>query len=363
MVSDVNPSGAKSPDETDRSAARRRFLDHSGAWSFLSPLDADSSSRAYARVVNRAGETAVLMDTAPDSAPDSPPGHKISDFLRIACALRACGLHTPEIYAADPDQGFVLMEDFGDTRFSAAFAAGHDPARLYALATDVLVHLRDHEPDLALPDYFKSHVHTGRRRIVDWFIPAQRRTVNRDGLAEDYLSVWDKIEKTLPPPVTGFIHVDFHVDNLMYIETAQGLDQCGLLDFQGAMHGPLAYDLANLLGDMRIDVPISVHDPAMTRFCSGMPPQDAESTRLWCAVLSAQFHCRMAGQVIRLALIGNKPHYMIYLPRILRLLRADLAAPGLGPMRAWMDENAVDLTGLSDINIKGAMEFIRPDAF
>ncbi|MCB9978720.1 MAG: phosphotransferase [Rhodospirillales bacterium] len=344
-------------------AARRDFLGRAGGWAFLAPVGADSSSRSYLRVQDKTGKTAILMESALDSSPLSTPGHKISDFLRIADALRGSGLHTPEIYAAAPDQGFVLMEDFGDVSFRAALEAGADPVEVYTLAANVLIHLRGAAPDLALPDYFASPVHTGRRRIVDWLLPVQRRAVNPDGLAEDYLSVWDKVQSALPPPMTGFLHVDFHVDNLMWVEGKQGLDRCGLLDFQGAMRGPLAYDLANLLGDMRVDVPDVVHDPVMTRFCAGMTRQDAESTRLWCAVLSAQFHCRMAGQVIRLALVGGKPLYLSYLPRILRLLRADLTAPILEPIRRWMDENNVDLSPPGAINPEEIKKFIRPDAF
>lgn len=341
---------------------REDFLRQSGEWRVTAPLTEDGSSRRYVRVSDKAGKTAVLMESAPDSSPLSTPGHKVVDFLRIARALREEGLHTPEIYAAAPDQGFVLMEDFGDTRFHTALKTGADPQVLYALATDVLVHLRDAAPDLTLPAYFASHVHTGRRRIVDWFLPVQRRAVNPDGLAEDYLSVWDKIQSSLPPPMTGFLHVDFHVDNLMWIEAKQGLDRCGLLDFQGAMRGPLAYDLANLLGDMRLDVPDVVHDPVMARFCAGMTREDAESARLWTTVLSAQFHSRLAGQMIRLTL-GGKPRYLDYLPRILRLLRADLTAPILEPIRRWLDENSVDLSPPGAINPEEIKKFIRPDAF
>ncbi|HRC27741.1 MAG TPA: phosphotransferase, partial [Alphaproteobacteria bacterium] len=154
-----------------------------------------------------------------------------------------------------------------------------------------------------LPDYFASHVHTGRRRIVDWLLPLLRRALNPDGLVEEYLSVWKSIERNLPPPETGFTHVDFHVDNLMWIEGAQGTDRCGLLDFQGAMRGPLAYDAANLLGDMRIDVPACVHAPVLARLCENLSPQETERFHLWHVVMGAQFHCRMAGQVIRLALV------------------------------------------------------------
>lgn len=62
--------------------------------------------------------------------------------MEIARYLRLSGLSAPEIYAAQPDQGLLLTQDFGDLRF--ADVADQEPERaseLYALATDVLIHL------------------------------------------------------------------------------------------------------------------------------------------------------------------------------------------------------------------------------
>jgi aminoglycoside/choline kinase family phosphotransferase len=358
-VKRVEPNGQRSGQMN-----RSEFLSRSSGWTVQRPLTADGSSRRYSRVSNKAGRTAVLMESAPDSSPLSTPGHRIEDFVRIGRALRDCGLRAPEIYAAEPLSGFVLMEDFGDVTFHAALTSAAAPEPLYDLAARVLVHLRRHPPEIDdLPDYFASHVHTGRRRIVDWLLPLVRRAPNPDGLVEEYLDIWKNIERTLPPPEVGFVHVDFHVDNLMWIDGAHGTDRCGLLDFQGAIRGPPAYDAANLLGDMRVDVPACVHGPVLARLCEDLSPQEADRFRLWRVVMGAQFHCRMAGQVIRLALVGNKPRYLDYLPHLLEMLRRDLEAPILGPLRAWLTKNGVDLDTPGAINLSNARDFIRPDAF
>lgn len=342
---------------------REDFLRSSGNWAVVAPLRTDGSSRTYARVQNPRGKTAVLMESAPDFSPLSSPGHRISDFLRLATALRETGLHAPEIYAAEPDDGLILMEDFGDTSFHDVLRKGAAPLELYKMAAQILAHLRVQPPDVELPDYFQSHVHKGRQRIVDWYLPAIKRAQNPDGLVDSYLDAWAKVERTLPPPATGFVHADVHVDNLMWIEDAQGLNRCGILDFQGAMKGPLAYDVANLLGDMRISVPASVHEPVLDIACDGMNRSNAESFRLWRITLSAQFHARMVGQVIRLALVSGKPQYMDYLPRLLVALQEDLKHPFLIPMERWMRENGVDLNPSDDINAESLGPFIRPDAF
>jgi aminoglycoside/choline kinase family phosphotransferase len=61
--------------------------------------------------------------------------------------------------------------------------------------------------------------------------------------------------------------------------------------------------------------------------------------------------------------VGNKPRYLDYLPHLLEMLRRDLEAPILGPLRAWLTKNGVDLDTPGAINLSNARDFIRPDAF
>ena len=48
---------------------------------------------------------------------------------------------------------------------------------------------------------------------------------------------------------------DYHSPNLMWLPERKGVKSVGILDFQDALRGPLAYDLVSLLQDARLDVP------------------------------------------------------------------------------------------------------------
>ena len=315
----------------------------------------DMASRRYFRLSSAGKPSLILMEALPDRSGVFTPGHKLSDFIRIDHFLAARQIHVPEILAADEEEGFVLLEDFGDQSAHAALEAGIDPSGLYAKATDILIAMRDRiSPDeITLPDYYDTHIHTARRRIVDWYLPVTRGTRNHDGLLSEYLAVWDRIEKNLPPCPKGFVHGDFHVQNLMRLADG-GL---GVLDFQGAMWGPLAYDLVNLLEDMRYDVPAGIRTAMLERY-------GAEAAmRSWVRVLGTQFHCRLLGQVIRLAIVGSKPSYLRFIPRLQNYIRDGLADPVLAPLAAWFERERVDLdyNGFDDVNAMAAV--IRPDAF
>ncbi len=104
---------------TDRAATISGFLtDHGWGAAASTPLAGDASARRYLRLA-RGDERAILMDS-PNPAEDVVP------FIAIADILRGLGLSAPEIKAAKPDDGLLLLEDFGDGTFTRLIAQGAD---------------------------------------------------------------------------------------------------------------------------------------------------------------------------------------------------------------------------------------------
>ncbi len=200
----IQPSGHPTIQQwfDSRAALRQAFLTQCNwSGSALEPVGEDCAFRRYFRLRGQ-GRSVILMESVPAGAAMATPGHNLHDFIRIGSWLRARGLNAPEIYEADEKNGYILMEDFGDLSFKKALEQGVDSAALYQLGTDVLIELHNTDSAaLALPPYYQSHVHTGRRRVVDWYMPAVLRRKNADGLAGDYLAVWDAVEKKTSRPV------------------------------------------------------------------------------------------------------------------------------------------------------------------
>ena len=115
-----------------RHRAMTAFLAAQG-WRGAAPamLTADASFRRYYRLADN-GRRAVLMD-----AP--PPQEDIRPYVAVAALLRGLGFSAPEIYAEDSDNGFLLIEDFGDDTYTKLLARGADEAALYSLAIDTLI--------------------------------------------------------------------------------------------------------------------------------------------------------------------------------------------------------------------------------
>ncbi|PZO84027.1 MAG: hypothetical protein DI626_08625 [Micavibrio aeruginosavorus] len=151
----------------------------------------------------------------------------------------------------------------------------------------------------------------------------------------------------------GFVHGDFHLQNLMRLD-----HDLGVLDFQGAMYGPMPYDLANLLEDIRVDIPNDIHDAMIARYSGGNP-----DFAQWFRIMATQFHCRILGQVLRLAIAGGRPGFLKFIPRVQNYIVRGLQDPALAPLARWMREEKINMAAEGCFEPDRVKNFIRPDAF
>ena len=128
---------------------------------------------------------------------------------------------------------------------------------------------------------------------------------------------------------------DYHAENIMLVEGRDGVAHLGLLDFQDALAGHPAYDLASVLEDARRDVPEQIERAMIDRYVAATGHGKAFERAYW--ALAAQRNTRILGVFTRLWKRDNKPGYRRFQPRMWSLLERDLAQPYLKPVRDWFD--------------------------
>ncbi|MES2121123.1 MAG: phosphotransferase [Pseudomonadota bacterium] len=292
------------------------------------PLAGDASFRRYFRVVE-GGRSAVLMDAPPPHEDPRP-------FVAVAEWLASVGLTAPQIIARDLDKGLLLLADFGDSRLREC--ADEDPRRereLYELATDVLVHLHQHEPMPGLPAHGLDVWLEELNLFTDWYCPAVGVEPDPEGYAAAWREVLEPVANDGLGPVT--VLRDYHAENVMLVEGGTGVARFGLLDFQDARAGHPAYDLASVLEDARRDVPPEIERAMIDRYIEATG-HGAEFERAYWA-LAAQRNVRILGVFTRLWKRDNKPHYRKFQGRMWGLLERDLEKPSLAPVREWFGAN------------------------
>lgn len=296
-------------------------------------LAADASFRRYFRITARDGDV-ILMD-----AP--PPQENPRAYVAIATALRGFGLSAPEIYAADLERGFLLIEDFGDNNYNRLLAAGADEAALYELAVDALIALQKAAAEQgvpAVPPYDEARLLTEVSLLVDWYAPEVLGAALPEEARAEYVATWRAVLNGAAADPTTLVLRDFHIDNLMLLPERAGVRACGLLDFQDALAGPPGYDLVSLLEDARRDVPPALRTAMIDRYLAAFPNFDRRAFARAAAILAAQRNAKIIGLFVRLWRRDGKPGYLVHIPRVWRLLQEDLRRePALQPVAGWLD--------------------------
>ena len=346
----------------------RRFLDGNGfGQAARRHMQGDASTRSYERLTLQ-GASYILMNSP--KRPDGPPvrdrkpysqiahlAEDVTPFIAMATALRARGLSAPAIFAADRAAGLLLLEDLG----SELVVAGEPPAPVearYAVAVDVLAALHrlalpetlPVEPgvDYALPRYDLEALLIEVELLADWYLPKLEAKIS-DAKRDLYMALWrDALMPMVEAPASWVLR-DFHSPNLLWLPEREGVARIGLLDFQDAVLGSPAYDLASLLQDARVEVPEMMEIALLSRYTRARlsePGFDAPSFARAYATLAAQRASKILGIFARLDRRDGKPQYLRHLPRVWGYLQRSLAHPALAPLAAWYRANVPALKSL-----------------
>jgi len=342
----------------ERLSAVRRFLDETGfAEAQRQRLAGDASTRSYERLI--LGDRQVILMNAPRRA-DGPPlkngrsysaiarlAEDVKPFVAFANALRDRGFSAPQIYASDLDEGLVILEDLG----SQTIVDGDPPSpldRCYELAVDLLVTLHDEllpetipvspQVDYRIPIYDTDAFLVEAELLVTWYLPhigAPAPAAAHDA----YVALWrEALLPVVNEPPTWVLR-DFHSPNLLYLPEREHIAQIGLLDFQDALLGPAAYDLASLLQDARVDIPERMELELLSRYAHARRDNtgefDMSSFAKVYATLAAQRASKILGIFARLDRRDGKPQYLRHMPRVWGYLQRSLAHPTLAALAAW----------------------------
>jgi hypothetical protein len=316
-------------------------------------VQGDASVRLYERLTKADGSTAILMVAPP--RPEGPIirfgkpyaaiarlSPDIRAFLAMAEGLRSLGLSSPRVLAASVEDGLALIEDFGDE--TVVEDGAPNPGR-YAEAVALIADLHGRElPDALpfgddvyrLPTYDIEAMLIEVELIIDWYGAAIARAAVPSGARMQFLAVWREILAPILAEPTTWTLRDFHSPNLHWLAGRHGVAR---IDFQDAVIGPPAYDLASLLQDARVDVPDDLEMRLMAlyvrRRAAATPSFDAEGFAASYAAMAAQRATKILGIFARLDKRDGKPQYLGHLPRIERYLRRNLAHPLLRPLALW----------------------------
>lgn len=302
-----------SPRDSARKAWLRRAL--GGRSARVEPASEDASFRRYFRV-HLDGTTRILMD-----AP--PPQEDCRPFVQVTRLLADAGVNVPEIHVADLDHGFVLLSDLGSCLYLDALGESSADG-LYGDALDTLVRFQARGDASSLPPYDATRLRDEMRLFPDWFL-ARHLGLTVDRAAAQVLTDGFEflLRQCLAQPQV-LVHRDYHSRNLMRVAERNP----GVLDYQDAVRGPIAYDLVSLLRDVYVCWP----EHRVADWVTGWQARaadagllegvDADTVRRWFDLTGIQRHLKVAGIFARLWYRDAKHRYLADIPLTLDYLLA-----------------------------------------
>lgn len=360
---DAEEGDDKSPAaRLQRSFDIRAFLDANGHGdSTRHFLTGDASARAYETIRRVDGTTIVLMN-AP-ATPDGPVLEKwgkpysrvahlaedLSAFVGVGEKLLDHGLAAPALHERDLDAGLLLLDHLGD---GSIIDAHRQPLEdRYGAAVDLLAHLhtmdwnpRCNAPDLVVPHTIPPYDRTAMLVEVDllaqWYAPwCLGRDLNADEQTQ-FDALWNGLIDRLAPVKPTLVLRDYHSPNIIWRGDETGHDRIGLIDFQDALMGPPAYDLASLAQDARVDVPVDVEQRLLARYMNARAEDhtfDRAAFTTQYAIMAALRSTKILGIFIRLSKRDGKHAYMAHLPRMQHYLQRALAHEALADYARWVN--------------------------
>ena len=266
----------------------------------------DASFRAYYRLSHE-DKTVLLMDSSLEK-------ESLAPFIDVTSRLLNAGVKAPHILEQNLDDGFLIIEDFGNTHL-LNILDDKNFKKLYLNAIDEIIKMQNADTT-NLPLYNKEFLHFEMDLMKDWYLEKKLGIPLNKEQKQMLESSLDAISDiVLSQPQDVFVHRDFHSRNIMLTPK----EEIGIIDYQDAMSGAITYDLVSLLKDCYIEYPREDIEKLVLEFRDkkGINASDEEFIK-WFDFMGLQRHIKVLGIFSRLHLRDGKDGYLKDIPLTLK---------------------------------------------
>jgi N-acetylmuramate 1-kinase len=309
-----------------------------------------ASTRRFFRVETESGRSAIAMFVPLPSQEVSKAQEtgRRWPFLEVRDLLAARSIRVPALLAEDCANGWLLVEDLGETLAQHLEHSPQDKPLLYqravrdlaraqrALATlppQSIVRERAFDADLLRweIDHFR-----------EWALEARGISLSDSDRAV-FADAAEYLATTIAAWPRGFVHRDYQSRNLMVVPNDSGEHALAWIDFQDAMLGPRVYDLVALFGDSYQRFDRAFVDARLADFARHMG-FDAETEACFARefdLVTVQRKLKDAGRFVFIERKNKNPSFLKFVEPTIEKVRATLARlqedTELRPLAAFLD--------------------------
>ena len=173
-------------------------------------------------------------------------------------------------------------------------------------------------------NYSVKNLHKESDLFFDWYLKYCFKSPKLKIIKNILKKELTKIYRQLYFKNNVFVHRDFHASNIMVNK-----NKFCLIDSQDAIIGNPLYDVASLIDDVRIKLPLNLQDRLFNFYYinSKFKKEKYQNLKNDFEILSVQRNLKILGIFVRLFKRDGKSNYLKYLPRTWNLIEKRLKNP------------------------------------
>ena len=285
----------------------------------LKKIRSDASFREFFRL-KKGNKTSIIVTARKEKFKNLIAYSAINKFLR------GKGIHTPKIISQHFSEGIMEIEDFGDNTLFHSIRKSKNIFPYYKKSINVILKLQKIKPinkikiksnrNLKLNNYNLKNLHKDSDLFLNWYLPGVLGKRKSKKFKKKIKIELNKLYKQIYFKNKFIVHRDFHVSNIMPVKS-----KLGIIDTQDVILGNPMYDVASLIDDVRIEIPLSIKNKIFQYYSKKSSlRKNIYFLKNDFDILSIQRNLKILGIFYRLNKRDKKPQYLKYLPYTWKLI-------------------------------------------
>jgi len=278
----------------------------------LKKIKGDASNRKFFRKIDKESSS-VLVFAKKD---------KIKNLLiydAVNKVLNKNKILAPKLYIENYKKNYMEIEDFGNSTILKIINKKQVNKffyfkRIIETLNKIQV-IKDRnirtfrKQNYMIPKYDNEILIREAILFSEWYLKKRLSKKNKIKFIKRFRKILIKLTLALKLKNNTFVHRDFHVSNLMFVN-----NKIAVIDSQDALIGNKAYDLASLVDDVRFKTSKTFKDKVYNFYISKQKKIDKVKFRNDFEILSILRNLKIIGIFTRLAIKDGKKFYLKLIP-------------------------------------------------
>ena len=217
----------------------------------------------------------------------------------------------PNLYKENYSKNYIEIQDFGnETVYKYLRKLRKNKFNSFKKIINLLFQIQKiknrkiknfKNKNYTVPKYEKKILIDEANLFCDWYAKKKLSNLEQNRFSKEYKNIIKKLALNLRQKNDIFVHRDFHVSNLMFVN-----NRIGIIDSQDALIGNKAYDLASLIDDVRLKTSKSLKNKIYNFYLDKNKKLKAYEFKNDFEILSVLRNLKIIGIFSRLAIRDKK---------------------------------------------------------